>query len=275
MAIVKKKISELPICSTLVGLWTIGVDSTNRSVKVSLEFIKKAYDDVVKATNDAVLATKNAMSATTAANTATNSANSAATNANTAKDNAVTATQNAVTAATNANTATQNANTATGGANRATEAALAAANDAKTNTVAAGKAAELAGGKAIEAQVTIVRLEELEKSLIAAAKMMPTGMTLEYLKVITFRNTLPQRIKVSLTPAGYSNNVLFLGDDKAVGVAPDGTFTIKEVGVSKVHVIPTENTSLYQTVAIQVVQPGLRKVRANSLRLTNNGLRLN
>ncbi len=275
MAIVKKKISELHICSTFVGLWTIGVDSTNRSVKVSLEFIKKAYDDVVKATSDAISATKNAVSATTSANSAATSANTAATNANTAKDNAVIATQNAITATTNANTATQNADTATGGANRATENALAAANDAKTNTVAAGNAAVLAGTKAAEAQVTIVRLEELEKSLIAAAKMMPTGMSLECLKVITFRNTLPQRIKVNLTPAGYSNNVLFLGDDKAVAVAPDGTFTIKEVGISKVHVIPTENTSLYQTVAIQVVQPGLRKVKANSLRLTNNGLRLN
>lgn len=275
MAIVKKKISELPICSTLVGLWTIGVDSTNRSVKVSLEFIKKAYDDVVKATSDAVSATKSAISATTAANKATGEANTATTGANTAKDNAVIATHNAETATTNANTATKNADTATGGANRATETAMAAANDAKANTVAAGNAAALAGGKAIEAQVTIVRLEELEKSLIAAAKMMPTGMTLECPQVIRFRNTLPQRIKVSLAPAGYSNNVLFLGDDKAVAVAPDGTFTIKEVGVSKVHVIPTENTSLYQTATIQVVQPGLRKVKTNSLRLTNNGLRLN
>lgn len=275
MAIVKKKISELPICATLVGLWTIGVDSTNRSVKVSLEFIKKAYDDVVKATSDAITATKNAASATTSANSAATSASTAATSANTAKDNAVTATQNAVTATTNANTATQNANTATGGANRATETALSAANDAKTNTVAAGNAAILAEGKAAEAQVTIVRLEELEESLVAAAKMMPTGMTLEYPRVITYRNTLPQRIKVSLTPAGYSNNVLFLGDDQAINIAPDGMFMVKEIGVSKIHVIPTENTSLFQTVAIQVVQPGLRKVRANSLRLTNNGLRLN
>ena len=36
----KLKISELPICSTLAGLFTIGVDNLNRSVKVSLQFVE-------------------------------------------------------------------------------------------------------------------------------------------------------------------------------------------------------------------------------------------
>lgn len=37
----KIKISELPLFSSLKGLFTIGTDDQNRSVKVPLEFIKE------------------------------------------------------------------------------------------------------------------------------------------------------------------------------------------------------------------------------------------
>lgn len=65
MPIRKKKISELTLADSMVGLYTIGVKMVNgvqTSVKVSLEFIKKAYDDVVAATkkaNDAATAADN------------------------------------------------------------------------------------------------------------------------------------------------------------------------------------------------------------------------
>lgn len=54
MPVKKIKVSQLKAATTLVGLWTLGVDATNKSVKVSLEFIKKAYDDVVAATKKAI-----------------------------------------------------------------------------------------------------------------------------------------------------------------------------------------------------------------------------
>lgn len=62
MPIKKKRISELTLADSMLGLYTIGVKMVNgvqTSVKVSLEFIKKAYDDVVAATkkaNDAATA---------------------------------------------------------------------------------------------------------------------------------------------------------------------------------------------------------------------------
>ena len=59
MPIKKVKLSQLKAATSFVGLWTLGVDATNKSVKVSLEFIKTAYDNVVKATQDAIAATKN------------------------------------------------------------------------------------------------------------------------------------------------------------------------------------------------------------------------
>lgn len=61
----KKKISQLPLAESLVGLYTIGVNSANRSVKVSLEWLKNVSDNVVEATKAAIEATKNAIKATT------------------------------------------------------------------------------------------------------------------------------------------------------------------------------------------------------------------
>lgn len=64
MAIKKIKISVLTLCSDLKGLYTLGVDAANKSVKVSLEFIQTAYDNAVKATAEAINATKAANKAT-------------------------------------------------------------------------------------------------------------------------------------------------------------------------------------------------------------------
>ncbi|WP_418177030.1 hypothetical protein [Alistipes putredinis] len=97
---IKKKISELPECTTFKGLWTIGVNALNKSVKVSLEYIQAVVDGMKSATKDAT-------DATSAANTAAQTA-----------DNAAQRTQAATTAA---NTATANANNAAAEANAAKE----------------------------------------------------------------------------------------------------------------------------------------------------------
>ena len=64
---------------------------------------------------------------------------------------------------------------------------------------------------------------------------------------------------------------MFLGDDNAVSVQPDGSLTVNRTGISKIHVIPTENTSIYRTIQITVAEPELRRVKSNSLRLMGNG----
>ena len=74
MADKKKKISELPLIKSLIGLYTIGVDAANNSGKVSLEWLQNAYENVLTAIT-------NANKATTIANTAADIANKAATNA--------------------------------------------------------------------------------------------------------------------------------------------------------------------------------------------------
>lgn len=47
---IKKKISELPECTSFKGLWTIGVDIFNKSVKVSLEYIQSVVEGMKSAT---------------------------------------------------------------------------------------------------------------------------------------------------------------------------------------------------------------------------------
>lgn len=214
---IKKKISELPECTSFKGLWTIGVDIFNKSVKVSLEYIQSVVEGMKSAT-------KNATDATSAANSAAQTADNAA--------------QRAQAATTAANTATTNASNAT--------------------------------AAAIEAK------EDCEEVIAAAAELeplnlVPTAMTVEYPSRLLVGNMAENFIRATLTPASVKPNVLFLGDDKAVSVTPDGRITILAAGTSIIHVIPTCNVALYKTIQIKVSEPTVRLVTLSSIRLTANG----
>lgn len=211
------RISELPECTSFKGLWTIGVDIFNKSVKVSLEYIQSVVDGMKSATKDAT--------------DAANSANSASQTAN----NAAQMAQNATSAA---NTATKDA-----------ENAAAAAIDAKENC-----------------EEVIAAAGELEP-----LNLVPTAMTVEYPSNLLVGNMAENFIRASLSPASIKPNVLFLGDNKAVSVTPDGRITILASGVSIIHVIPTCNVALYKTIQIKVSKPTIRLVTLSSIRLTANG----
>lgn len=211
------RISELPECTSFKGLWTIGVDIFNKSVKVSLEYIQSVVDGMKSATKDAT--------------DAANSANSASKTAN----NAAQMAQNATSAA---NTATKDA-----------ENAAAAAIDAKENC-----------------EEVIAAAGELEP-----LNLVPTAMTVEYPSNLLVGNMAENFIRATLSPASIKPNVLFLGDNKAVSVTPDGRITILASGVSIIHVIPTCNVALYKTIQIKVSKPTIRLVTLSSIRLTANG----
>ena len=87
----KISISQLPLGTTLKGLFTLGTDENNNSVKVSLTFVQEAADNANKAASDANTATNAANKATSDANTATNAANKAASDANKATSDAIAA----------------------------------------------------------------------------------------------------------------------------------------------------------------------------------------
>ena len=207
---IRKKISELPECTSFKGLWTIGVNALNKSVKVSLEYIQSVVDGMKSATKDA---TDAASSANSAAQTANNAA--------------------------------QGAQAATTNANNATAAAIEAKEDCEEVIAAAAE------------------LEPLN--------LVPTAMTVEYPSRLLVGNMAENFIRATLAPASVKPNVLFLGDDKAVSVTPDGRITILAAGISIIHVIPTCNVALYKTIQIKVSEPTVRLVTLSSIRLTANG----
>ena len=214
---IKKKISELPECTSFKGLWTIGVDIFNKSVKVSLEYIQSVVEGMKAATKDATDVT----------------------------DAASKSAQSAINAAQKAQEATTAANTATTNASNATAAAIEAKEDCEEVIAAAAE------------------LEPLN--------LVPTAMTVEYPSRLLVGNMAENFIRATLTPASVKPNVLFLGDDKAVSVTPDGRITILAAGTSIIHVIPTRNVALYKTIQIKVSKPTVRLVTLSSIRLTANG----
>ena len=279
---IKKKISELPESTNFAGLWTIGVDALNRSVKVSLQYIATKFSELTETINGVI---KSAGDATKSANSAASSANSAATKANTAATSADTAKANADKATTNANTATESANKAAEAANTAAETATNAASSADAATKDANEAATKVN-TAVEAANTATEsankaAEDCMEIIDAAQQtgsmnLVPTSMEIEYPEHITLGNLAELFINAELSPASVVNNILFLGDGKAVEVTPDGRLTAKAKGISTLHIIPTANTALYRSIQIVVGNPTLRfaSTRA-SLRLTSaGGLRL-
>lgn len=263
----KIKISELPLFSSLKGLYTLGTDSANRSVKVSLEFIESETTEAVNkanaATEAAVTAKENAETATQNANAATTAANNAADAAMTAKENADTATGYANDAAQAATQAKTDAETATQNANTATAAALQAKEDAEAATEAAAEATE-AAEYAAERVITLI------------GQLVPTSLTVDSVPRLTIGNVQPVYINASLTPSQVMKNLIFISDGKAVTVSPDGRLTIVATGRSTVQVIPTINTALAKVIQIEVGEPTLRMTTKTSMRFTSSGgLRLN
>lgn len=254
----KVKVSELPPCTELKGLYTLGTDANNNSVKVSLEFVEDKAN---------------------AAQAAATAANTAATNATTAKNAANAAAQTATTAANNANTATSNANVARDAANTAASAANTAAskaNKAATDATAAIQTAANAAKQTVDAAAAAAT-QATEQLLLKLGTLIPTGLSVEPVPRLTIGNTQPVYICAQLQPAQAAKNLIFISDNRSVSVTQDGRITVIGEGRSTVQIIPTLNTSLAKTIQVEVGQPTLRLVNTRTrLRLTAAGaLRLN
>ena len=234
----KIKISELPLYQSLKGLFVMGTDVNNRSVKVNLEFIES---ETTKAVKDADTATAAAAKAAGLADEATKTANAAALRADTAQA------QDAAEAAQAAKTAADEATTLTKAATEASEKATAAAKSAT------------------------------DKVLDTLGKIVPTGLFVESVPRLTLGNVNPVYLKAVLSPDTALKNLIYISDNRAVEVGLDGRISILNKGVSRVHIIPTCNTALARTVLIEVGEPTLRLVTTRrQMRFTQSGaLRMN
>lgn len=258
----KIKISELPLYQSLKGLFVMGTDVNNRSVKVNLEFIETETTEAVKQAQAAVSA---AEKATGLANNAAQAADTAATQAQAAKTQAQNAAKTASDAATTAGNAAGQAQAATNTANAAAQAAQKAKQDADAATKAAQEATEAAD------EATEAAEKATEKVLDTLGILVPTGLKAECLSRLTIGNVEPIYIKTELTPETAMKNLIFISTGDAVEVGQDGRLTPFRKGYSHVHVIPTCNTALAQSFLIEVGEPTVRLVRSNAIRFTQSG----
>lgn len=261
----KIKISELPLYQSLKGLFVMGTDVNNRSVKVNLEFIES---ETTKAVKDADTATAAAAKAAGLADEATKTANAAALRADTAQAQAAKAASDAAQSALSAKTQADDAAKAAQDAAEAAQAAKTAADEATTLTKAATEASEKATAAAKSAT---------DKVLDTLGKIVPTGLSVESVPRLTLGNVNPVYLKAVLSPDTALKNLIYISDNRAVEVGLDGHISILNKGVSRVHIIPTCNTALARTVLIEVGEPTLRLVTTRrQMRFTQSGaLRMN
>lgn len=267
----KVKISELPLFNNLKGLFVIGTDNLNRSVKVSLEFVEeqttaavgRADDATAKAltaktatenaTAECKTATANANKATTAANTATSLSQAATVAANKSKADCDTATEECKKATSETKTATEETSTATTKANEATQSANEAAETANT-----------AAETALSAKDVVIEM---------MGRLIPTGLKVSCLERITISNTEPVYIQTELNPVTALKNIIFISDNRAAIVDADGKITPISEGKSRISIIPTCNTALAKTILVEVGRPLARLVNSkSSLRLSSGQL---
>lgn len=240
----------------------------------------KTWSDYVATTTADAISAANAK-----VDAAVQSANSAASNAQAAADNVSKKAASIDSAVTKANklsgdvsaiemrvsgvgTVIDNANNAATAANNAAKSANAAAKYADEKAGVADIAAK-------NADATVSELKQLSTDFVGKTMGVPTEMRLEYLKEISLRNDVPQRIKVSLIPSYYPQNFIFqLVEGDGIRVDPGGNIRLIKEGVTSLWVIPLGNTSLWQEISIRVKQPEMRLVDASSFRIVDGVFRI-
>lgn len=125
-------------------------------------------------------------------------------------------------------------------------------------------------------RLEIAAIQRVMMGILAetAGRVIPLKMEVAPPSRITMGNTVRQYIKAALLPTFALQNVMFLSDEKAVDVEPDGAVNILGLGKSKVRVIPTENTALFQTVEIEVVNPSFLTQSNGGLLLAGDNILL-
>jgi len=250
-----------------------------------------AKEVAAQAAVDAQHAQELAEQATRDAEAAKDATDEAAGAARQATDDALAAKDAANGAAGEALAAKELTEAATGEAQQATREALAAKGDteqatretiaAKDEAAAATQTARQTISETLQAKETAQQQNNyvkrtvdtlLEVMAIHSASpnsALATGMVLSYPKQITVGNGMAF-IRATVTPATVEQAVRFISDDVACEVDTGGNIRIKQVGSSRIHVIPAAAPQYYETINIDVVAPRLR-LAGNRLRLDGNG----
>ena len=262
----------LPVIVVSNGVLTYKVVAT----KTWSDYVATTTADAISAANAKVDAAVKDSQAKTAA--AVNSANDAATRAGSAAQDA----QVAATAYQRAKSEVEQLKTDTAAMEQSVAGVGTTISNAEAATAKAESAAKYADEKAGVADIaaknadaTVSELKQLSTDFVGKTMGVPTEMRLEYLKEISLRNDVPQRIKVSLIPSYYPQNFIFqFVEGDGIRVDPGGNIRLIKEGVTSLWVIPLGNTSLWQEISIRVKQPEMRLVDASSFRIVDGVFRI-
>lgn len=144
--------------------------------------------------------------------------------------------------------------------------------DIDARLVGADAAAKNATAAAQKAEATRALVAELVERLSGESLSKPTRIEVtRSVERITTVNTCLPKIEAQLLPQFGIGSVLFVSDNKAVQVTPDGRVRPLMEGSSTVYAVATADTSVYATLTIEVVPPRLRLTAAGCLRIDGKG----
>lgn len=136
----------------------------------------------------------------------------------------------------------------------------------------ADAAAKAANAAAQKSEATRALVSELVERLSGESLSKPTRIEVtRRVDRVTTVNAMRPQIAARVLPQFGLGSVLFVSDNKAVGVTPDGRLLPLKEGSSTVYAVATADTSVYATLTVEVVPPRLRVTHDGVVRLDGKG----
>ena len=88
---------------------------------------------------------------------------------------------------------------------------------------------------------------------------------------VTVTNTMRPHIDAVLYPRFGLGSIFFYAENSSARVTPDGEIIPIQPGTAQIYAVATGNSSVYQTLSIEVVPPRLRLSKSDSLRFDTKG----
>lgn len=146
--------------------------------------------------------------------------------------------------------------------------------DINDRLAGADAAAQAATAEVQRAEAARLLVEELTATLQAQATTKPTPkqVVIDYCPAeVTLADGVHPQIKARAVPGYGDGGVLFIADNRALMITPDGIITPTATGTTVVNAAAVYKSTVYEQLTIAVVSPRIRTTAAGCMRLDNNG----
>ena len=158
-------------------------------------------------------------------------------------------------------------------ANTAAAKAESGATNASEKATEADNATAKAKEAVAKATEAITEMREVSAEVASKFNGTPTRLIIDGLQEISTANKVTQYVGAEVRPSYLRQNILYqLVEGTSISVDPSGKIKVNGVGKSKIWVIPTGNTLLWQERTITIRKPAMR-VANGKLRL-GSGIRI-